>query len=389
LQPAHEVVIVGAGPAGATLAYELACRGVDVLVVDKAVFPRSKCCGGGVTVRTQGFLGSELDGVIEDTISAAQFSLAGSSKFLGESSSAIMYTVQREKFDYFLLQRAQRANASVIQGVTVTGLNMDDRTIEVVTDRGSFRCHVLVGADGSRSVVRRSLRLPAQEHFVGLETEVYVTDKDMDRWRSRVLIDVGWTPRGYGWLFPKGDHLSVGIGAVAREARNLKQAYWRFLGSLNLDKYTIAGWSGGLIPMYVGRPQVVQGSVILLGDAAGLADPLTGEGVCNAVQSARLASLAIQKALLNGPADLQAYQRSVDETIRPDIEASRFLHRVIFAMPGKMLQIARLDGRLWDAACSVVRGETTYSALKGQIGTIGGLYSILRGKSVRRTAAAE
>jgi geranylgeranyl reductase family protein len=386
LQPTHDVIVVGAGPAGATLANELAHHGVNVLVLDKAVFPRSKCCGGGITVRTQRLLGPDLNGVLEDEISAVQFCSGGASIFPGASGKPIMYTVQREEFDHALVRRAQQAGARVLQGVTVTRISQDDSAVEVITEQATFRCQFLVGADGSRSVVRRSLRLPEQDHFVGLETEVSVSDKDLARWKSRVVIDVGWTPKGYGWLFPKKDHLSVGIGAVASGARNLKQAYWRFLGSLNLERYHIDRWSGGLIPMYKGKPKVVHGRVALLGDAAGLADPLTGEGIYNAVHSAHLAAGPLQKAMVSGPAELQMYQQSVDETVRPEIEASRFLHRVIFAMPAKMLHVATVDGRLWNAACAVVRGETTYSDIKGRIGTIGGLYSVLRGKSKPGTA---
>ena len=380
LQPEYDVVVVGAGPAGATLAFELKRRGVTVLLIDKAVFPRRKCCGGGLTVKAARLLGEGLEGIAENSVSSAVFAISGYSLFSGTHEETIIYTLDRERFDHFLLRRAGQAGVEVMQGLTVTGLTANDGCVEVATANGKCRGRFVVGADGSRSIVAKSANMGNHENLVGIETEIVVGDEDLARWRSRILVDLGRTVKGYAWLFPKKDHLSVGIACPTKEVQKMKRAYDQFVGSLSFSRHTIADRSVALIPMCVGKPRVVQGRVALLGDAAGLTDPLTGEGIYNALLSAQLAAPAIEGALQRGDSDLSAYQDSVEEKIRPEIEAARFFRRIIFAMPRKMLDVARHDGRLWNAGCSLVRGDTSYSAIKGRVGTPGGLYSLLRGK---------
>ena len=373
----HEVIVVGAGPAGATLAYELAIRGVTVLVLDKAIFPRHKCCGGGLTVKATGLLGDGVAEVTEDSISSALLTFAGADHYLGEYGETIMYTVTRERFDHFLVQKAEEAGAKVLQGLAAGNVNMSDRSIEVVTSAGNFRSQFVVGADGNRSIVARSLNLGTNNCVVGIETEVLVGDEDLTKWKSQAVIDLGWISNGYAWLFPNTDHLSIGIACLRAKAKDLKRAYWQFLNSLKLNRYTIARWSADIIPMCAGQPLLTQGRVALLGDAAGLADPLTGEGIYHAILSAQLAAPVIKNALLYGKADLHNYQQSVEEKLMPQIRAARFFSRILGIMPRRLFNLIKLDSRIFKTGCSLLRGETSYTAIKDKIGTPGGLYSLL------------
>ena len=325
-------------------------------------------------------LGEGLEGIAESSVSSSIFAVSGYRLFSGDYEQTIIYTLDRQKLDHFLLRRAEQAGAEVMQGLAVTGLTENEGCAEVATAQGRYRGRFVIGADGSRSIVAESAHLGNHDSFVGIETEIAVGDEDLARWRSTILVDLGRTVRGYAWLFPKKDHLSVGIACPSKEAHKLKRAYADFVDSLNLSRHSIMDRSVALIPMCVGKPRVVQGRVALLGDAAGLTDPLTGEGIYNALLSAHLAAPAIEGALRRGDCDLSAYQKSVEERIGPEIEAARFFRRIIFAMPRKMLDVARRDGRLWNAGCSLVRGDTTYSAIRGRVGTPGGLYSLLRGK---------
>lgn len=380
MQSIHDVIIVGSGPAGATLAYELANSGISVMVIDKAVFPRNKCCGGGVTVRASNLIGEIPADITEDNVSKAVFSFSGSSLFDGSHSNTLIKTVNRENFDHFLVQRAEKAGANIVQDTTVTALQLSDDNVEVTTSRGNFRTQYVVGADGNRSIVSRYVNNIPHDRFIGIETEVQVEDRDMERWKSRILIDMGWTPKGYAWLFPKKDHLSIGVGAPVNKAGNLKKGYWQFLDSIKISRYKVKSWSAGIVPMFAGKPKVVEGRIALLGDAAGLADPLTGEGIGNALLSARLAAPALENAVQYGVSRLSTYQASIEEKLAPEIESARFLSRVIFSVPKKLLDLARHDSRLWNAGCALVRGETSYTSIKGRIGTLKGLYSVLRGK---------
>ena len=380
MPPGHDVIVVGGGPAGSTAAYELALRGVDVLLIDKAVFPRRKCCGGGITLKTARILGADVLAITQNSISSATLAFSGSTPFHGEQDGPVMYTVDREDLDQFLLRRAEKAGAKVVQGLTVTDISLSAGNMDVVTSEGNYRAEFVVGADGSRSIVARSANVGNHEQVAGIETEVDVGEADLETWRSSVLVELGRTRRGYAWLFPKKDHLSIGIASPVGEARDLKGHYWQFLDSLGLSRTAVATWSAGLIPMYVGKPVVTVGRVALVGDAAGLADPLTGEGIYNSALSAQLAAPVIQSALLEGKSDLHAYQTSLAETIGAEIEAARSLSRIISRIPKKLLTAMNRDSRIWNAGCSLLRGDTTYRAIKDRVATLGGVYALVRGR---------
>jgi flavin-dependent dehydrogenase len=249
-----------------------------------------------------------------------------------------------------------------------------------VTDSAVYRSAFVVGADGSRSVVAGSMKLSEFDYVIGIETEVVVDDADMSRWESRVVVDLGWIPGGYAWLFPKSDHLSIGIASLRKYARNLQPAYGRFLSSLDLNRHELKKSSSGVIRVCSGTPRVVHGRIALVGDAAGLADPLTGEGIHHALLSGQLAASAIEDAFVHSRADLDAYQQAVEDTIMPEIRAARAFSRVLRVTPKKLLDLVKKDDRIWRAGCSLVGGDTTYSAVMERVSSLGGLYSMLTRK---------
>ena len=373
----YDVIVVGAGPAGATLSRHLAASGIKVLVLDRAVFPRHKCCGGGLTVRAASLLGDECAAIVENSISSAVLAFGGSHSAHGEYDRTVMYTLSREKFDNFLVQKAEESGATILQNAAANGLTTSDTRVEVFTDSGTFQSKFVVGADGAGSVVAGSLFPDARSRVVAIETEVGVSESDLAKWQKRVKVDFGCVSEGYGWLFPKADHLSIGVASLKVKAADLKRSYWQFVRSLDLDRCDIRRWSGGIIPICNSMPVVTEGRVALIGDAAGLADPLTGEGIYNAILSARLAASAIGNSLARGEPNLQAYQHSVEEMILPEIRAARFFAR-LRRVPKRLLDFARADDRIWRAAGSLLRGETTYASIRDRVGSLGGLHSLLK-----------
>ncbi|MFC1934342.1 NAD(P)/FAD-dependent oxidoreductase [Chloroflexota bacterium] len=140
----YEVIVVGAGPAGTTLAYELARKGKSVLLFEKATLPRYKCCAGGVSVRTAKLLGLDIQELVEDTVCHATISFRGSSLYRGHYDRTLIYTVMRDKFDHALVRRAKEAGAVIAQGQKVKRLQVDTRWVEVSTPVGDFRSQYVV-----------------------------------------------------------------------------------------------------------------------------------------------------------------------------------------------------------------------------------------------------
>ena len=232
----YEVIIIGAGPAGATLAYELASKGIRVLLIEKEALPRYKCCAGGVTFRAAKLLNLNIHEVVEDVVSGALFTFHGTRHFRCQYDQPLMYTVMRDKFDHALVKRAEGAGAIILQGHKVKGIQFGDKGVEVSTPAGDFSSQFVVGADGVSSVVAKALdRKSNISYMTAIETEVLVAEEELTRRKAQVTIDFGCVPGGYAWVFSKLDHLSIGIACPSSKAKGLKNRYWEFLHSLNIS----------------------------------------------------------------------------------------------------------------------------------------------------------
>ena len=379
LAQSYEVIIVGAGPAGATLAYELAGKGIGVLVLEKETLPRYKCCAGGLSARAAKLLNTDISEVIEDEIVGATITFVGERPHHTHYDQTIMYTVMRDKFDYMLMKRAEKAGAAILQGYEVKGIKLDDEAVQLSTHGGDFCAKFAVGADGARSIVARAVDGKRRSNYlVAIETEVTVPEKELARWKSQVGMELGRVP-GYGWVFPKADHLSIGIACLSSKAKTLKRYYWEFLNSLNLSDYTISRWRGGFLPRCTGKAIVSRGRAAILGDAAGLADSLCGEGVYNAILSAQLAAPVIEKSLVQNTGELQEYQKAVEKEIFPEMKVAYFLSKGFVRIPSLVFEMLSKNERLWRGCCRMLLGETNYTRIGQKLNAVGGIYNFLSG----------
>jgi 2-polyprenyl-6-methoxyphenol hydroxylase-like FAD-dependent oxidoreductase len=155
----HDVIIVGAGPAGATLAGELSRQGLDVLILEKEILPRYKACAGGITVKTAGLLGLDLGPVTRDTVLGARVACGGRRPFTRSYPKPMIHMVMRDEFDHMLTQRAREAGAVLLENERVRRVRMPGEGVAVETANGTFTGRIVVGADGARSVVAASAGL--------------------------------------------------------------------------------------------------------------------------------------------------------------------------------------------------------------------------------------
>ncbi len=380
MQRNFDIIIIGAGPAGATLASELAGKGVSVAILEKEKLPRYKCCAGGLSVRAAKLLNPQILNTIENEITDSTFTLAGGRPYSRHDSRPVGYTVMRDKFDYALTKQAEKAGAVILQEHETKKISMDDERVQVFTNAGDYYSKFVVGADGAMGVVSKALDFKRKfSYAVAIETEVNVTEAVRQCRNSQVTIDLGRIP-GYAWVFPKSDHLSIGIACHRSKVKDLKLHFQEFLHSLQLGPYSITRWRGSLIPMCRGRVSAVRGRAILLGDAAGLADPLTGEGIYSAILSARLASPVMERALQGNPASLLEYQAALEKEILPDLKIAHLISNVFFRLPAISFGALNRDERIWRSGCAVLRGETNYTAIKNRLKALGGIRTFLSNK---------
>jgi geranylgeranyl reductase family protein len=378
LKQSHDVIVVGAGPAGATLAYELARRGIGVLVLEKEKLPRYKCCAGGVTSKAAKLLDFDISEVAEDVICEVSFTFNLGSPYLGQHSQPLIYTVMRDVFDYFLVMRAQQLGAALMDGQKVTQVRVDADWVEISTTDNIFRSRLVVGADGAYSVVAKELGMGRSiEYLVGIESEIIVPEEELVKWKSRIQIDLGCIPGGYAWVFPKRNHLSIGAGCLASKTRDLQAYHQKFLNSLSIGSYTIARSGSHLIPTCTKGRLVWQNKALLLGDAAGLADPLTGEGIYNAIQSARLAAPVIEDFLVRGKAKLQGYQQLVERKVMSELRIAHTVSKFFVRFPHLAFGMFNQSDGVWRAVCGLICGELQYADIKRKAGGFKGIFNRL------------
>jgi len=291
----YDVLIVGLGPAGATCALHLAVAGLRVRAIDSAIFPREKPCGGWISPRVGALLPEQLKLPTTTPITALTFHQEGQEPFTIATSRDLGGTVSRADFDAALSHAALRRGAEISPGVELLGYEVGERMVKVRTSGGTFSARYLVGADGAAGRVACLGGMGRRRGYPTLTSRVKVPDRILAENAGNVHVSIHPLPMGYGWIFPHHDGLTVGMGIFksGSRVRGLRAAMGRFLALHPLLKDGIPGpMRGHPIPV-PGGVSPARGRIFLVGDAAGLVDPLLGEGIPYAIRSGQLAAQAI------------------------------------------------------------------------------------------------
>lgn len=367
----YDAIVVGAGPAGAILAYELAQRGLDVLILEKANLPRYKPCGGGLTRKAIQSLPFDVSPVIEREAAGGIVSYGGRRLLRIDVRPSIASLVMRDRFDRFLAQQAVEAGACLAEGVAVTGVEeLPDRVV-ARTGKDAFAARLLAGADGVESVVARSVGLLARrEAGVAVEAELAVPHAALEMQGPYATFDFGALPHGYGWVFPKNEHLSVGLfRATPGKAIGIKQRLEAFIESQEvLREHARLSLRGHRIPLGGREEPLHAGRVLLVGDAANLADPWLAEGLYYAVVSARLAAAAMAEALERGVAHLKEYTARVNAEIVRQFRYARRFAAVVYRLPRQCSLALAKSPLMQEAVFGVMRGDLTFQQLTRTLG---------------------
>ena len=219
--------------------------------------------------------------------------------------------VRRNTFDNFLTEHAVNAGATLMDETKVESLDVDEHSATVRTNHGTFTSSWLIGADGATGNVARALGLMEDRILMpAVEEEVEVSDDVAEYWHDKMGLDLGSLAASYGWVFPKGDHLNVGVGGIARDAgygKRLKQYDADHLAKRVPHKTRVRKNFGYVLPLRKAGSPITYGRAMLIGDAAGLVEAFTGEGIYWAVRSGQLAAQAIGNSQLDG--DYRGFQR--------------------------------------------------------------------------------
>lgn len=307
----HDIIVVGAGPAGSIAAYECAKKGFDTLLLEKETLPREKPCGGAVMYRGIKILKGQIPRrIVEQKIHGLRFVLPSrhSSEFI--SDKLIGITVFRERFDEYVARRASAAGAELIENARVVDASTSDEGVSVkLKDGREFSSDFLIGADGVNSVVSRTLGLRPKRNDLlkvglGMESDFFVGEEGVHKATNGnpSVLEIIPVPNrySYGWVFPKREHLAIGIAGSGIHMRRLRQDFDAFCSNqqnrlgvdLKLEKRRVSFLGGDGL----GSKNVAK-RAILVGDAAGFVDPMMGEGIAYAMHSSLFAAEVIEHAV--------------------------------------------------------------------------------------------
>jgi geranylgeranyl reductase family protein len=323
-----DVIIVGAGPAGCAAAHDLAAGGMRVLLLDRSEFPRRKTCAGGLTTKSLRALRYRIDPLIQRTVRTMVVSCRMRQQKRLASADPICYLVERTAFDAFCLRQTLSAGVRFALTRRILKIEESARGVSVATDRDEIRSRFLIGADGVHSRVRRLTGRFANIRFA------YALEGIVEQPPSRKLtmgFDFSQVKGGYGRVFPKNGHINVGLYSLhANEKlnhRHLADYAARRIGGPSPVR--VAGY-----PLGMGgwRYRPGRGRILLVGDAAGLADPLLGEGLYNAITSGQRAAAAISAASTDNSDACRCYARAL-KPIQRDLLFSRLAAAFFYRLP--------------------------------------------------------
>jgi geranylgeranyl reductase family protein len=367
----HDVdaAIVGAGPSGAWAAYRLARGGARVTLFD-ASHPREKPCGGGVTRRALALVNGAVDrrALPSTAIRTARFvdTTAGREAIVPLPGDALI-VASRAAFDGALLDAPIAAGATLsrarVVDVVVTG-----RGARIATTAGTFDADYVIGADGANSLVRRRLAQPFRRDQLSTATGFFARGVTA----TEIVLELFSDPPGYVWSFPRPDHLAIGICAqadagVGTEALRKRTAGWidaaRLAPGARLDAYS---WPIPSLDAHdFGRLTTGGARWCLTGDAAGLVDPITREGIFFAIASGGWAA----DAILSGSGDQRMYHARVHDEAAAELSRAARLKARFFQRRFTRLLVAALQdsAAIRSVMADLIAGEQPYRTLKWRL----------------------
>lgn len=366
----YDVIIIGAGPAGSLLAYLLSQKGYSNLVIEKKKLPRYKACGGGLTIKAIDQLPYKIDSVIENAASGGILTYKGHPLFKVDHKNVVAKYVMRDQFDSYLIQKATEIGTELIENVTVTNISNNSHLISVDVSGKIYISKILVGADGVNSFVAKHFGLLTDRRTgVALEAEVFVPKKSLEQQSTYALFDFGVIKNGYGWIFPKSDHFSVGVyHAKETKIKGLNQSLNAFIKCQSiLQGHKIKGIKGHQIPLGGIDSVLHTSNGLLLGDAANLAEPWLGEGIYYAFRSARIAAEEIDLFLSKENYPLTHYTERINSEIVSQFKHAKTLSNLVYRFPHRLSNILSKSPIMQKAIFDNIRGDISFSHLENYL----------------------
>lgn len=348
----YDVAVVGAGPAGAAAARSAAAAGARTLLLEREELPRYKRCGGGLIGVSQAAVaaaGVDVAALERDRAGRMTFTSRGAHTY-SRSAAPFLPMVLRSELDAALVDAAVAAGAQLRTSALVTGCAQDGDGVVLTTSAGPVRARAVVAADGSGSRAAAHVGVVCEQVDLGMEAELPTPAGG--GWDGHVLLDWGPVPGSYGWVFPKGDRLTVGVIGARKRGGEVRAYFRDFVASLGLDLADGEHVGGHLTRVRAPTSPLRRGAVLVAGDAAGLLEPWTREGISFALRSGALAGAA-------AAGDPTSYEAAVTAELGPEMAAGRRALAAFRRHPRAVHEVLRRGPGMWPRFVRLVSGGTT------------------------------
>ncbi len=362
----YDVIVVGGGPAGAVAARDCARSGLETLLLEKEFLPRPKICAGAISMAAMSLLDVPIPPEIIEARCSALHAFYGGKQIEIDSAQNFLVLVSREIFDLWLVSLAQAAGAEVRQGEKVSAVEAGSGGVTVWTSGREYNARVVIGADGVYSTVAKAVRKPFQKKDLAfcLCSEIGIAERD-EPWREGIEVHYGLAPTGYRWIFPRRNRFSAGLGVWLSGTAKIRDGFLNFLQERGLSREKQI--RGRHIPLGGIAHPVVSDGIILAGDAAGFADPLTGEGIRYAIASGRLAAATaaslLARVVTPNRQNLGVYEQNWDHGFGSDLKAALFIARLFQHFPRALCGIFFSGREPLEECLQILQGRIGYRQL--------------------------
>lgn len=361
---AYDCIIVGAGPAGSTAAYHLAKKGHSVLVLETLSFPRLQPGGGGVSPAIAQWFDFDFSPAISLKVNKVRYTRNLSDPVEVElETKEPMWMVRRDVFDRFLMEQAQKQGAELRENTEVTGINFQNDSWNVQTNGEPAVGRYLIAADGANSFVAKALGFKAPKTRMAAALEVPGTNAESDN--PAIRFEMGMVKNGFIWQFPKADGYSLGAGTfVGGDDKKLPQILTDFAQKTGLN--AASGATSRPMVLWDGDRTLHAQNAVIAGDAAGVADPFTAEGVRPSMYSGLQAAQAVSKALSSNSSALAEYTKVMSEVWGADMVWAGRLAGAFYRFSGPGYKIGVKTPEATQIMLKILCGELRYSEVVGR-----------------------
>ncbi|SNR16840.1 geranylgeranyl reductase family protein [Tenacibaculum jejuense] len=358
-----EVAVIGSGPSGASTAFHLAKKGISTVIIEKEKLPRYKTCGGGFVYRGRKDLPFDISSVVEREFNTVDILLGKKLHFKTVRKDPTITMIMRDSFDNLIVEEAKKLGVTLLEDNKLIGLDFQDEKTIVTTDKQQISAQFIIAADGALSPTAKMAgwNEETRKLIPALEYEVEVSEEDFNQLKDSVRFDIDAIPYGYAWSFPKKNHLSIGVASTKKARINLKKYYQEYLETLGITNILSESQHGFQIPIAPRTDGFVKNNVFLIGDAAGFADPITAEGISNAIYSGVLVANAIIESNSNVEKASELYLEKLNERLIPEIQTGLWLAKWFYEQKTiRNVLLKKYGQRFSDAMADIFHGDRSY-----------------------------